>query len=210
MPDCDHCGESFDDQEKYARHLRDNHDGELSRIEQQTVEKLKEEEGEGISWGSVAVVLLFVVGIGGIFYVVFFSGGGGGNGDVKQPTGLGTRHYHGPMTMTVMGEKVDFSRSKYQLQSRAVHFEGGDGTRWHVHAQDVTLGYFMQTLGIEVSRNSVTYQGTTYTDGENANVTVQVDGNSIDPSSYVLQEEDRILIRVEQLNSSDGSGNTTQ
>jgi sulfur carrier protein ThiS len=56
----------------------------------------------------------------------------------------------------------------------------------------------MSTLGIGVTNDSVTYEGETYRSGPNTTVTVHVNGNSVRPSEYVLQEGDRIRIVVEE------------
>jgi len=96
------------------------------------------------------------------------------------------------------GERIDFSQSEYQVVDRRFHFEGGDGERWHVHATDVTLGYGMGTLGINIDGNNVTFDGTTYSDSDpNTDVTVEVNGQSVDASRYVLKEGDRVRIAVE-------------
>lgn len=63
---------------------------------------------------------------------------------------------------------------------------------------DVTLGYTMTTLGIDVTNSTVTYQGTTYRDSApNTTVTVTVNGQPVTPSEYVLQQGDRVKIVVE-------------
>lgn len=205
MTDCDHCGASFDDETAYLRHLRDEHADALGRIEQRRVDSLGGDDG-GLDAAPVALGAVLVAAVAIVAYVVFFTGGSGGTGGsgmingyqvAQLPTGQayeGT-HYHGQLEMRVTGETVDFSQEQYQLQADAFHFEG-DG-RWHVHAPGVTLEYALATLSIGVSDDSVTYQGTTYTDDENARVQVLVNGNDVEPASYVLQDGDTIEIVVE-------------
>ena len=90
----------------------------------------------------------------------------------------------------------------------AFDFEGGDGQVWHGHAQRVTLEWAMSSLGIEVTTNAVTFEGTTYRDSDpQYAVSVTVNGEPVDPGAYVLQgapeaqnagrEGDRIRIVVE-------------
>jgi hypothetical protein len=193
MPECNHCGESFDDEDAYARHLRDNHSEDLSRIEQQAVDKLRKESGSGVSVIAIAAVALFGIVLAGVFYFIFVGGGDGVSGDGVQ--NVGADHYHAAVSMAVNGSQVDFSQQKYQGQDRAVHFEGD--SRLHIHAQQATLGYFMQTVGMGVSENSLTYEGESYVDGRNASIRVRANGAPVRSlPDYVIREGDRIQINV--------------
>jgi len=199
MPECRYCGERHDDEETHLRHLRSAHADELSRIDRRRVEELGDDPGDdggpptALLVGGVAAVAI----VGLVVWVSFFAGDAGA-GDADAEVGpAGSAHYHGSIEMIVLGERVDFSREEYQLQADRFHFEGGDGTRWHAHATGVTLGYGMETLGIEVTADSVTFEGTTYVDGEGYAVTVTVDGEPVEPESYVLEEGDRVRIVVE-------------
>jgi hypothetical protein len=200
MAECDHCGMSFDDEAEYLRHLRDAHPGDLSRIEQRRVEELESEsDSEGVP--TVAVYGATVVGIllaGAIAYVFFLSGGGAGDESVKtEPTNLRSVHDHGTMNVTIDGQTLDFSQQQYQLQDDYFHYEGGSGERWHVHGQQVTLEYALSTLGIHVSENSVTFDGTTYDgDDEGTTVTFEVNGESVNPRNYVLEDGDHVRVIV--------------
>jgi hypothetical protein len=200
MVDCDYCDASFEGEDAYLDHLADAHSGELGSIDKRRVE---ENSGGGIG-SSIPLGPAILVGVIGfslaiVVYVVVFMGGGGGttgesgavNGfEVSQmPTGqpYSGVHEHGTMTVTIDGQQVDFSQQRYQVAADPFHFEGGNGRVWHTHASGVTLEYALATLNIGLSENSVTYQGTTYRDGENANVTIQVNGEPVDPETYVLQ-----------------------
>ena len=195
MSECRYCGRSFEDEEAYLEHLREQHAADLGPIDRRRA--FGEEEGSGIDPGPVAI--LGVVGIAAaiVAYVVFFSGGGASADGMVTPHSVGSVHYHGTMEMAVAGDRVDFSRDAYQLQADPFHFEAGDGTRWHVHARSVTLEYAMSTLGIGVSGDSVTFQGTTYRDDDpDTTVVVEVNGESVDPREYVLADGDAIRIVV--------------
>lgn len=202
MPDCDHCGESFADEDALLSHLGAAHYDDLGRIDKRRVDQYRgDDAGRDLAPFALGGVVLIAAAL--VAYVLFFSGGGSSyevNGyEVAQtPTGApgqGT-HEHGPIVMVVKGEQVDFSRPRYQRQAIPFHFEGGDGSTWHTHAPGVTLEYAMATLGIGVSDDSVTVKGTTYTDGENAQVTVSVNGNDINPATYVLRDGDSVRIVV--------------
>jgi sulfur carrier protein ThiS len=196
MEDCDYCGESFDGEAAYLDHLRAAHADELGPIDRRRVGDV-EREGSALPVGPLALVLVIGSTVAIVAYVTFFAGGGGTASGSVGPAG--SAHYHGSMEMSVLGERVDFSRSEYQLRDDRFHFEAGEGTRWHAHATGVTLGYAMEALGFDVTRTSVTYEGTTYRDSdEGYDVTVAVNGNRVTPEEYVLREGDRIRVVVER------------
>lgn len=196
MPDCDYCEESFGGEKAYVKHLRSEHLDELGPIDRRRVGGTGGKRSTGLPTGPLALALVIGVTVAIVVYVTFFTGGSGGASDNIGPAG--SDHYHGTIEMTVLGEQVDFSRNEYQLRDDRFHFEAGDGTTWHAHATDVTLGYGMESLGFEVTRSSVTYEGTTYRDDEAYRVRVTVNGNRVSPAEYVLQEGDEIRITVRQ------------
>ena len=212
MPECDHCGERFDEEDAYLRHLADEHAGELGRIEQRRVAEIEAtEEGVDIPTGPAVLLGVFAIAFLLVGYVIVAFGGGGGDssGDLGP---VGSAHEHGTMEMTVLGERVDFSQSRYQLAADRFHFESNNGRVWHKHATGVTLAWGMDTLGIDVGEGTVTYQGTTYRDSSDEyEVSVTVNGNSIDPETYVLEgvgqnqppsNGDRVRIVVRRANAS--------
>lgn len=193
MENCDYCGESFEGEKAYVKHLRTEHLDELGPIDRRRV-GADDEGGSVLPTGPLALALVIGATVAVVGYVMFVAGGSGGS---VGPAG--SAHYHGPIEMVVLGEQVDFSRSEYQLQDDRFHFEAGDGSTWHAHATGVTLDYAMESLGFDVTRTSVTYQGTTYEDSDDQyNVTVTVNGNRVNPEQYILQEGDRIRIVVEE------------
>jgi len=201
MPDCRYCGAEHDDEAAHLRHLRSAHADELSRIDRRRVAELDDGADAGggpptpLLVGGVAAVA--VVGL--VVWISFFAGGAGPDGTAADADvgAAGSAHYHGTIEMVVLGERVDFSREEYQLQADRFHFEAGDGERWHAHATGVTLAFGMGTLGIGLTADSVTFEGTTYVDGEGYAVMVTVDGDPVDPESYVLEDGDRVRIVVE-------------
>ena len=204
MPDCDHCGDSFDDETAYLAHLDAEHADELGAIEQRRVEDLDEDEDDGIGTGPLALGGVVVAAAVLVAYLVFVAGGTGSGGVpasveevAQQPTDTGSVHYHGTMEIVVAGDRVDLSQDRYQLADRGFHFERGNGEQWHAHARGVTLEYALATLDIGATADSVWYDDTRYTNGENANVTLAVNGEVVNPKEYVLQQGDtvRVVIR---------------
>lgn len=198
MPDCGYCDESFDDESAYRDHLRAEHADELGPIDRRRVET---DGGSGLPTGPLALGLVLVVSAAVVGYVVFLPGGGGADAATDGPVNVGSVHYHGTMEVVVDGDPVDFSQPEYQYRNTGVdafHFEAGDGTTWHGHAEEVTLAWAMESLGIGVTPETVTFDGTTYDDADpDSNVTITVDGEPVTPSSYVLQEGDAVRIVVE-------------
>jgi len=107
------------------------------------------------------------------------------------------QHIHGDMTVTVDGEAVDFSRSRYQSNDRYFHFEGGVGEYWHSHSANLTLEYALDSLnGVDYAEDSLTVNGTTY-DESTKTVTYEVDGEAVDPADYHLKDGDDVTITVD-------------
>ena len=182
MPDCSYCGDSFDSEDAYLAHLETVHEGELGPIDRRRVGD--EAEG-GIGLRGLLLAALVVVPLVVGAYVLFFTG----TASPEGPTDVGSVHEHGTINVTIDGTELDFGQPEFQNpgEHSAFHFEsdGTGGEVWHVHAQEVTLSYAMETLGIEVTEDMVRYDGETYTE-ENATITVEVNGESVDPGEYVL------------------------
>jgi sulfur carrier protein ThiS len=203
--ECDYCGASFDDEEAYFGHLRDEHRDELGPIEQRRVADMEPDDDGAPNAAVYGAILGGLLLAGLLAYLLFFSGGSGANdpdtNGLTQPQNVGSIHYHGTIDATIGGQELDFGRQRFQLQADAFHFENGDGEQWHGHAERVTLAYAMQTLGIDVTNGTVTYDGTTYGDGPNETVIVEVNGESVNPEEYVLEQGDHIRIVANESSS---------
>lgn len=105
----------------------------------------------------------------------------------------------GTMDVTVNGQSLDFSREKWQSgdRNRHFHFEDGHANQWHAHSWSVTLAYALSTLdGIDVTENGFTYAGRTFTE-EEADISVTVNGDPVDPTAYYLTDGDAVRIVVD-------------
>lgn len=196
MPDCGYCEASFDDESTYLDHLREDHADELGPIDQRRVAT---ETSGGLPTGPIAIAIVVLAAAAVVGYAIFLPGGGGAEG-TDGPRNIGAVHFHGSIEMVIDGERVDFSEPEYQRprEQPAFHFEAGDGTTWHGHAEGVTLAYAMETLDIGVTESTVAFQESTYDDADpDTAVTVAVNGAAVDPAAYVLQDGDAIRIVVE-------------
>ena len=194
MPECDYCGGSHDSEDAHLTHLKEEHYGDLGPIDKRRVDDAT--GGSDLPIGPIAVGVVVLAAVAVVGYVVFVVGGNSGGTDLG-PTG--SAHYHGTMEMTVLGDRVDFSRSRYQVRDNRFHFEEGDGRRWHAHATGVTFGYAMNALGFDVSTepNAIRYEGETYADGDGVEVVFEVNGESVD-LNYTLKEGDSIRVVVRE------------
>lgn len=192
MPECEYCSESFGDEDAYLRHLADEHEGELSRIDQRRVEALGGGAAESgmsnaqIGLAGLAVVMLVAVALTGYLVVA------GGNSD--GPTDQGAVHEHGTMEITVDGEQLNLMSAEFARSDSALHFHGNEQQKygdavWHKHARDVTLQYALETLGIEVNDagTELTYDGTTYSeDDSGTEISITVNGEEVEPGSHTV------------------------
>jgi len=221
MPDCDYCDDSFADESAYLDHLKSDHRGELGAIDRRRIDA-DDDDDEGRDLALYAVGILGVALITGVLTYIVVSGalGGGGDGElgeqgaapnppgfdlgpagedqVYQPTDVGTVHYHGEISVAVDGQELDFRQSQFQhpRDSPAFHFEAGEA-RWHGHANSVTLEYALEATAFGVTENTFYYDGTLY-DGSEDGTTVryEVNGEEVDPETYVLEENDYIEVVV--------------
>ena len=194
MTECDYCGASVPEDD-YLDHLGDEHYDALGRIDRRRVDDASGEERD-VPTGPIALLAIVGITVAAIVYLAFFSGSSAatveGHEVAQTPTDLRSQHTHGPIDVTIAGEELNFSRAEYQRyrQYPAFHFEpgAGEGELWHVHAEGVTLEYAMATLGIGVTETSVTFEGTTYRDADpDWKVSVTVNGDPVDPATYVLE-----------------------
>ncbi|MCY4730944.1 hypothetical protein KY092_10295 [Natronomonas gomsonensis] len=194
MPECDYCGASHDTEEAHLEHLKSAHADELGPIDKRRVGDI--DGDDGLPTGPIALGVVLLASLGIVGYVVFVAGSGSAAGDIGP---AGSAHHHGTINVTITGETFDFSQARWKQPQEypRFHFEGRSDDRWHAHATGMTLEYGMNTLGFEITDNSVTYDGTEYVDGEGYEVVVEVSGEDVSPD-YVLQEGDHIRIVVSE------------
>lgn len=198
MPECDYCSASFEDEGSYYDHLDAEHADELGAIDRRRVDQhLSEGSGPSVPTGPLILVAVLGFAVLVVVYVTVFVGGDttgpsdtvNGIEVAQTPTAVNSQHLHGPIDVTIDGQQLDFSRPRFQRPQEypAFHFEGGDGSTWHGHAEGITLQYAMATLGINVTDSTVTYDGTTYRGSDpDTSIEVTVDGEAVDPATYTL------------------------
>jgi hypothetical protein len=124
---------------------------------------------------------------------------------------VGSAHEHAAFIINVNGTPIDFSQPQYQLKSRLIHVEGGDGFTLHRHTDRVPFGEFLRSenMNLEDSCFSIS-EGTSdqqgqqqgqqleYCTNETEELRAFVNGEELEPSSalvdYILKDDDRILL----------------
>ena len=224
MPDCDYCDESFPDESSYLEHLETAHRGELGPIDRRRVGVDDGDESDGSNLALYAVGFGIVALLGALVAYVLVTGvlgddlgeegpppdppgfdlGPPGEDEVHQPYDLHSTHYHGEITVIVDGERIDFRQPEYQHPRTfpAFHFEQGQ-PQWHGHAEGITLEYALEATAFGVTDDAFYYDGSHYDASEaGASVTYEVNGESVDPETYVLESDDEIRV-VAQRNESE-------
>ncbi|MBI4394370.1 MAG: hypothetical protein HY556_11355 [Euryarchaeota archaeon] len=76
---------------------------------------------------------------------------------VSQGLGLvGSAHVHTDFAVFVDRlEPVNFGASQYQVRDSHVHVEGGVGDVTHLHATNVSIGFFLHTMGMRLTTDTL-------------------------------------------------------
>ena len=119
--------------------------------------------------------------------------------NVKPPTDygpLGSAHVHAAFAVKLNGTQLDFSKDKYQVKSRYMHVENGDGTTLHRHATGVPIAEFFKSIRMNTTDTCFTTDNKTqYCSNGNQNLEFFVNGNRTKSiADYVFNDDDRILI----------------
>ena len=111
---------------------------------------------------------------------------------------LASAHEHASILVKIFGDKLDFSKSSYQIKNPYIHFEGNDGTTIHRHAENVTLGFLFETLNMKLNDECLTIPDGRYfcnKEADGFSLKFFVNGQKVESlSEYVLSDRDRILI----------------
>ena len=109
---------------------------------------------------------------------------------------LGSAHEHASFQVSVDGNPIDFSQPKYQVKSRFIHVENGDGTTLHKHSTSVPVGEFFRSVNMNIENDCiVTDDGNRHCEDDTNMLRYFVNGTERSSiMDYVLMENDRILI----------------
>ena len=109
---------------------------------------------------------------------------------------VGSAHEHAAFAIKINGKQIDFSQPKYQLQSRLIHVEGGDGTTLHRHATGVPFDEFLKSVNMNIKNGCfILDDGKQYCNNKENKLRFFLNGNETDSiNSYVINPNDRILV----------------
>ena len=98
--------------------------------------------------------------------------------------------------MKFFGDKFDFSRSEYQLQSPQINFEPAEENLIQRYSDDATLGFFFETLGMKLDAECFVFPDKReFCSNEKYSLKFYInDEKKNDISQYLILEEDRILV----------------
>lgn len=141
----------------------------------------------------VFLVSVFIVTIGCFSKTKYFSDG---HEVTSEHTHEDVVHIHANFTVDINDKEIDFSVLMYQLKAEHVHLEYGIGNRIHVHKKGVTIGSFLETLGVILNKTciSIPIEGL-YCNTENKKLVFYINGienNGLE--NYEIKEDDKILI----------------
>lgn len=136
----------------------------------------------------IIIPILVAIALAGVAAALFTPGNSFG--------ALGSAHEHAIFEVRLDGARIDFSQSQYQVQSRYIHVEGGDGTKLHMHATNVPVGEFFRTVRMNIENNCfVTDAGDRFCEDGERQLRYFVNGTERSSiMDYVFRQNDRILI----------------
>jgi hypothetical protein len=140
-------------------------------------------------------IVAAIIAIAVISAVMYSTQQAGNNNNNYGP--VGSAHEHAAFAIKINGKQIDFSQSKYQVQSRLIHVEGGDGTTLHRHATGVPFAEFLKSVNMNIENGCITLDdGKEYCNNEDNNkLRFFINGNETESiNNYVINPNDRILV----------------
>jgi hypothetical protein len=140
-------------------------------------------------------IVAAIIAIAVISAVMYSTQQAGNNNNNYGP--VGSAHEHAAFAIKINGKQIDFSQSKYQVQSRLIHVEGGDGTTLHRHATGVPFAEFLKSVNMNIENGCITLDdGKQYCNNEDNNkLRFFINGNETESiNNYVINPNDRILV----------------
>ena len=109
---------------------------------------------------------------------------------------LGDEHIHASMLVKIFGDKFDFTTPNYQVKTPWIHFENQDGDTIHRHSTGVELEFMFTSMKIAMDENCFVFpDGRQFCTNDDYTLKFYVNQQKVeDIRTYVIQEDDRILI----------------
>lgn len=186
---CDVCGRRFKTNEALGQHKNDAHKQQTTEVKK--IEKKKISKGKLLAIGIPVLIIILIVY--GVYWAL----------TTESIGTIGSTHMHADFAIFLNGEQLTPLPSQYYVLSPYVHVETGPGagTVVHVHATNVHLGMFFNSLGMKFTPEcfEVTRDNKYCNYGDNtlkmfvkyANSTW---GQNFEYEKYIFQDLDKILI----------------
>lgn len=115
---------------------------------------------------------------------------------------LGTQHIHADFKVYVDGQALNFAKPEYYMKSSFIHVDNNPNSKedssgvLHMHATKVPLSIFFRSLGMNLTKDSLTLVGGQVLKNENGKtLKFYLDGKKVDElSEYTFQPLDKLLI----------------
>ena len=121
--------------------------------------------------------------------------------DAQIPATPSEVHVHADLILAIDGQRVDLSKDVYQSTTENIlhpdiHLHDNEGDVMHRHAQEVTLGEFLDSIGIWHEDGCLALKETEAPCSDTSNVfKLYVNGSlATDSLEYVIEDEDRLLV----------------
>ena len=139
-------------------------------------------------------IVAAIIAIAVISAVMYSTQQSGNNNNNYGP--VGSAHEHAAFAIKIDGKQIDFSQPKYQVQSRLIHVEGGDGTTLRRHATGVPFAEFIKSVNMNIENGCFTLDdGKQYCNNENNKLRFFINGNETESiNNYVINPNDRLLV----------------
>lgn len=123
---------------------------------------------------------------------------------------LGSVHNHADMKVFLDDRPLNFAKSEYYMKSRLLHVDNNQnledaGSVLHMHAKDVPLWWFFESLDMKLEKDSLTLADGQVFKNENSNtLKFYLNGKKVEElGNYVFQPLDKLLVSFGPENDSD-------
>ena len=110
---------------------------------------------------------------------------------------MGSTHEHIDFLVYINGEALDLNQSRYAMKSGYGHMHGGEGDIIHLHAISIPLDWFMESIDLAITEQSINVHGVEYLSNDENILLIFVNGENIIDPGYMLMDEDKILIYLD-------------
>ncbi|PCJ47967.1 MAG: hypothetical protein COA72_06755 [Candidatus Neomarinimicrobiota bacterium] len=97
---------------------------------------------------------------------------------------IGSTHQHIDILIHVDGQIVDLNQTQHAHQSSYAHLHQNETDVIHLHAINIPLSWFMNSLNIHLTDSSLTLDGQIYDEDETNKLHIIINGEEIDNIDY--------------------------